>query len=73
MREKGKIFVHFIEECNDCILSKRLLSRVPRVGDELRLGWEGNEQYYKITRVTWVYHGPGNLFERVDIGIVLST
>ena len=72
MREKGNIYIHFIEESADHVLCKRLVSSVPRTGDEMRFGGEGSEKYYKITRVVWVYDEPTNPFERVNIGVELD-
>lgn len=72
MRDKGNIYIHFIEENGDHVLSKRLVSSVPQSGDEIRLGGEGNEQYYKVTRLVWVYDEPENPFERLNIGVELS-
>jgi len=73
MKDAGNIYIHFIDEDDDHVISKKLVSAVPRAGDDIRLGGEGKEQYWKVTRVVWVYDEPSNPFERVNIGVELDT
>ena len=61
--------------CIHYILKNKLLKKhygryVPRVGDEIRLGGEGNETFYAVERIVWVYDEPKNPAQRVNIGIV---
>lgn len=42
----------------------RLLTHVPRVGDEIRMG---ENSYHKVTQVIWCYDEEG-AHERVNIG-----
>lgn len=72
-KEKGSIYLHIINESDDHILNKILVSAVPRAGDELRLGGRGKERYYKVTRLVWVYDEPETPFERVNVGVKLVT
>jgi len=69
MRDKGNIYIHIIEEGDSHVLSKRLVSSVPRPGDEIRFSVEGKEQFYEVTRVVWVYDEPEHPFDRVNIGV----
>jgi len=62
-------YVHFIDECNNEILFKQLIFNVPRVGDQIRLGGKGNEKYYVVNRVFWVYDEPDSPYYRVNIGV----
>ncbi len=72
MKYNGTIFIQFIEEGSDHILSERLVSNTPNRGDLLRFGGEGNELIYKVTRIIWIYDEPNNSYERVNVGIELS-
>jgi hypothetical protein len=60
--------IHFIEH-GDEILAKPLADHVPRVGDEVRFGGAGNEKYYTVDLVVWVYDEPDTPFDRVNIGV----
>jgi len=71
MKNNGTIYAHFIDEVDNKILLKRIVTCAPRQKDEIRIGGEGNEKYYKVTRVIWVYDEPDSPFERVNIGIKL--
>jgi hypothetical protein len=71
IKMNGNIYAHFIGEINNKQLFKRLITHVPRPNDEIRMGGEGNEKYYKVTRVIWVYDEPDNPYERVNIGVEL--
>jgi len=73
MKKSRNIYIHIINEDDNHILGKCLVSAVPRAGDELRLGGKGREQYYKVIRIVWVYDEPDNPFERANIGVELST
>jgi hypothetical protein len=70
MRDKGNIYLHIIDESDNRIIGKKLVSSVPRPNDELRMG---GEIYYKVNRVVWVYDELDNPFERVNIGAELAT
>jgi hypothetical protein len=71
MRDKGNTYIHVIEEGTGVKLLRRLVTCVPRPGDEFRIGGPGGEKYYKVTRVIWVYDEPDNPFQRVNIGAEL--
>lgn len=60
--------IHFIEEGTDHLLFFKYTSHVPSPGDEIRIGGEGNEKFYKVTRIVWVYDEE-DPFERVNVGI----
>ncbi len=61
-------YLHIIDVDTDVEITRRLVSYVPRVGDEIRIGGKENEKYYKITIVVWVYDEDSS-FERVNIGV----
>lgn len=64
-----KISIHFIEEDKNEMLAKIIVSNVPRVGDEVRFGGQGNEKFYTVTMVIWVYDEPDHPYDRVNIGV----
>lgn len=64
----GKIKAHFIDNHDDRVLSRRSVSAVPRVGDELRFSDANGEKYYLVIKVVFVYDEE---IERVNIGCVL--
>ena len=68
MKEKN-ILLHIINDNNDKIIGKPLVLAVPRIGDEIRLGGEGAERYYKVILVVWIYDELESPFERVNIGV----
>lgn len=70
--ESGNIYLHVIDEDDDTIIMKRLVASVPRPNDEIRVGGEGNERYYKITRVVWVFD-ENSPWQRVNIGAKATT
>lgn len=72
VENKGNIYLHVIDEGTDKIIMKRLVASVPRPNDEIRIGGAGNERYYKITRVVWVFD-EDNPWQRVNIGAELCT
>jgi len=61
---------HFINAEDDNIIMKRNISVVPRVDDEMRFGGRGNEKYYRVSKVVFVYDEP---VDRVNIGCELIT
>jgi hypothetical protein len=65
----GILSAHFINNEDDRIISKRSISVVPRVGDELRFGGRDAEVYYKVILVVFVYDEP---IDRVNIGCELA-
>ena len=69
MRDKGNIYIHIIVAESGQMLSKNIVSMVPSVGDEMRLGGKENEQYYKVNRVVWVYDEPESPWERANVGV----
>jgi hypothetical protein len=69
---KDQVKIHYILE-DGPLLTKVVTKFVPRVGEEIRLGGEGNEKYYKTTRVIWAYDEFDSLCERVNIGIIETT
>ena len=73
MNREPTIQIHFIDEKNNGIVLKQLARHVPRVGDEIRFGGEGNEKYYRVMRVIWVYDEREVPAERVNIGVVDCT
>ena len=70
MKDKN-ILIHFI--LDNELLFTRLASHVPRVSDEARFGGIGNENFYKVCHVCWVYDEDENPYERVNIGIIDAT
>ncbi len=60
--------LHIID-VDDSSIYRALSSKVPRVGDEIRLGGEGSERYYEVLAVIWVYDEPDCPYERVNIGV----
>ncbi len=62
------IKVHFIDNKDDRVIKRTDVSVVPRVGDELRFGGRGNEKYYKVILVVFVYDED---VERVNVGCEL--
>ena len=67
------IQLHVIRNDDDKLIGREHVSHVPRVGDEIRMGGEGNEKYYKVIMVIWIYDEPGCPFERVNIGVEEAT
>lgn len=73
MNVNSNIHIRFIEDGkHQRILSNEFVCHVPRVGDEIRLGGEGGEKFYRITRVVWIYDEPECPFERVNIAVILE-
>ena len=67
---KGNIYLHIIEDDKrNQVLIKILVSVVPRVGDDIRTGGEGNEKFYTVTHVVWVYDEYDSPYERVNVGV----
>jgi hypothetical protein len=65
--------IHFINEENDKIVAMPVAFHVPNVGDEIRLGGEGNEQYYRVTRRVFIYDEETIVeIDRVNIGVTKS-
>lgn len=70
MIKDSRIYIHFINESDNLIISKELAGAVPRVRDEVRFGGKDNEQIFTVTRVVWVYDEPDNPYQRVNIGVI---
>ena len=66
--ECKKYQIHFIDN-EGRLHMKRIEDIPPSVGDEIRVGGESNERYYKITQRVWVYDEPEFPFNRVNVGI----
>ena len=69
MNTKADIQIHLIDNKDDRLISKQLVCHAPRLGDEIRVGGAGNENYYKVILVVWVYDEPECPFDRVNIGV----
>ena len=65
----GNIRIHFIRCSDAVVILKMNASHVPRTDDEIRLGGEGSEKYYRVIRVVWAYDEPECPFDRVNIGV----
>lgn len=73
MNHKADIQIHFIRDDDEGReLTRKWASHVPHVGDEIRIGGAGNEKYYLVTRIVWVYDEQENPFDRVNIGVIES-
>lgn len=70
MKPRDIIYAHFIDEQTGNTVFRQLISFIPRRKDEVRVGGEGKEKYYKVTRVIWVYDEPDCPYMRVNIGII---
>jgi len=46
---------------------ERVMSHVPRVGDEIRIN---DDTYYKVNRIVWVYDEADSPYERCIIELV---
>ena len=67
---RANIKIHFINEESGKMVAMEYVWHVPRVGDEIRTGGEGNEQYHRVTRVIWVYDEEMLLnYDRVNVGV----
>ena len=69
MINSGNTYLHVIEESTDKQVIRRLVTCVPRPGDEIRVGGKGAEKYYKVTRVIFVYDEPDCPYGRANIGV----
>lgn len=70
MSKDSNIQIHFVNaETNEMVLRK-LVSHVPRFGDEIRFGGPGQEKYYKVVHVVWVYDEPDVPVDRVNVGVI---
>lgn len=63
------ILIHFLIEETGSILTREYSNHVPRIEDEIRVGGEFDEKFYKVTRVIWVYDEPECPYDRVNIGV----
>jgi len=61
--------IHFIE--NNKLTHVFISTVPPSVNDEIRLGGEGREIYYKVIRRIFVYDEPVNPYYRINIEIEL--
>ena len=60
---------HFINNADNTMITKLLIDHVPRVNDELRFGGAGNEKFYTVTLVVFIYDEG---LDRVNIGCDLA-
>lgn len=60
------ISAHFIDSKTDKVLFKRVIFNAPRINDEVRFG---EELFYTVHLIVWVYDEPDCPFERVNIGV----
>jgi hypothetical protein len=65
----SNILIHIIDNSDDQVMIKKMVSAVPREGDDVRLVLKGNVHYFKVIMVVWVYDEPICPFERVNIGV----
>jgi hypothetical protein len=65
----SNILIHIIDNSDDQVMIKKMVSAVPREGDEVRLLWKGHVHYFKVMLVVWVYDEPGCPFDRVNIDV----
>ena len=70
MIDSRPVLMHIIDDKTDNVINRVRVSAIPRCGDIVRLGGEGNEKFYKVILVVWVYDEPENPLERVNIGVV---
>lgn len=64
-----EVCIHIIDSYTDRLITKEFATHVPRVFDDIRVGGEGNERYYTVEAVVWVYDEPESPYERVNIGV----
>lgn len=64
-----KIEIHFLDDTTGQMVLRRVEWYAPRVGDEIRFGGEGNERYYKVNRLVWVYDEPLAMWSRLNVGV----
>ena len=60
-------YLHIIDGNDGHILRKKQASAIPRAGDEIRLG---DDRFYEVIQVVWVYDELFRNLERVNIGVV---
>lgn len=70
MTNTTKISIYFIDNESDEVISKRLLSAIPRIGDTVRfaVGYKGIT-FYRIIEVCFIYDEPDCPYERVNVGL----
>ena len=73
MRRESNIQIHFIDDKTDKIVLRQLACHVPRIADEIRFGGVGNERFYKVIRIVWVYDEKEWSGDRVNIGVIDCT
>lgn len=73
MNVNADIKVHLIDNRDNRVLLRKVVSHAPRIGDEVRLGGEGTEKYYRVILVVWVYDEPDCPFDRVNVGVELCS
>jgi len=70
MTNTTKTYIHFIDNETDKIISKRMLSAIPRVGDIVRFAAGGKGiAFYRVIEVCFIYDEPDCPHERVNVGL----
>lgn len=66
-----KYYVHIMNLETAAMIAQRVMAGVPRVDDELRLGHEETEAFWRVTNVIWCLNEthPGGM-ERVNIAVI---
>ena len=62
--------VHVIDEnlpTGKDMIRRMTMIFIPRVGDELRFG---ENDFYKVTKLVWIYDEPDCPMQRLNIGVV---
>ncbi len=67
MKDRERVQIHFI--LDNKLYYKKITTHIPATGDELRLGGEGSEKFFKVEHRVWVYDEPYYPFGRINIGI----
>ena len=67
--KESNLCIHIVHETRG-LLGKVYTCFAPHVGEEIRFGGKGNEKYYRVDQVVWVYDEPENSCYRVNIGVL---
>lgn len=65
MNQQDKIWVHFI--CENKIIRRDILSHIPLIGDEIRMGGIGQEKFFKVTKRVWAYDEDNISYSRLNV------
>lgn len=70
MTNTTKTYIYFIDNESDKVISKRLLSAIPNVGNTTRFSvGEKGISFYRVIEVCFVYDEPDCPYERVNVGL----